>query len=101
MLEKEMRTIKLFKALSNPSRYRIIKLLYEKPMTAGELKKEIKKTKSATSQHLRLLKNLDILKYYMKGNEVIYELKKSKIPSFINEIEKYYLRIQNKSRQQI
>ena len=101
MLKKKIKTIKLFKALSNPSRYRIIKLLYEKSMTAGELKKEIRKTKSATSQHLRLLKNLDLLKYYMKGNEVIYELKKSKIPNFIMEIEEYYLRIQNKNRQQV
>ncbi|HON55441.1 MAG TPA: metalloregulator ArsR/SmtB family transcription factor [bacterium] len=93
MLENEIRVIKLFKILSNPTRYKIVKLLaYNNTLSSGEIKKYVNKNHSAVSQHLRLLKNLDVVQYFMKGNEIIYKLKKNKISHFIAELEKYYLR---------
>ncbi len=92
MNEEEIRVIKLFKALSNPTRYKIVKTLAEKEMKTSDICKLIRKNKSATLQHLRILKNLDIVQYYMSGKNVIYKLKKGKIFNFIIDIENYYLR---------
>ena len=61
MHEKEIRVIKLFKALSNPIRYKILKSLSLKQMTVAELKPIFRKAVSSISQHLRVLKNLDLV----------------------------------------
>ncbi len=92
MNEEEIRVIKLFKALCNPARFMIIKKLADGDTSSGDLCTLIKKTDSATSQHLRLLKNLDIVKYYMKGSNVVYSLKKKFIADLLIKLEKFYLR---------
>jgi ArsR family transcriptional regulator len=97
MKEEEIRVIKLFKLLSNPTRYKIVKVLQKKEMSVTEIIKFTNKAQTSVSHHLNLMKNLDILKYHMKGKNVIYSLKKPKINEFINELEKYYLRIINKN----
>ena len=92
MKEEEIRAIKLYKALANPTRYKILKRLMEKERCVGELTKFARKTNQTVSEHLRILKNLDIIKYHMEKKNVIYEIKKTKLLNEIIKIENIFLR---------
>lgn len=63
-----------FKALSDPTRRKIIELLNEKPLTAGEIADHFNMTKPSISHHLNLLKQADMITDEKKGQYVIYEL---------------------------
>lgn len=63
-----------FKALSDPTRRKIIELLNEKPLTAGEIADHFNMTKPSISHHLNLLKQADMITDEKKGQYVIYQL---------------------------
>lgn len=63
-----------FKALSDPTRRKIIELLNEKPLTAGEIAEHFNMTKPSISHHLNLLKQADMIIDEKKGQYVIYQL---------------------------
>lgn len=63
-----------FKALSDPTRRKIIELLNEKPLTAGEIAEHFNMTKPSISHHLNLLKQADMITDEKKGQYVIYHL---------------------------
>ena len=92
MNETEKRTISVFKALGSPTRYKIIKLLYKNEMCTGEIAQIIRKDKSTTSNHLKILKDLDIVRYITREKYVIYRLKKGNIIDLIKYAEKMFSR---------
>ncbi|WP_079505716.1 autorepressor SdpR family transcription factor [Mesobacillus jeotgali] len=63
-----------FKALSDPTRRRILDLLKERDMTAGEIADHFNMTKPSISQHLKLLKNANLIQDEKKGQFIIYSL---------------------------
>lgn len=63
-----------FKALSDPTRRKIIQLLNEKPMTAGEIADHFDMSKPSISHHLNLLKQSDMIIDEKKGQFIIYRL---------------------------
>ncbi|MFB6468338.1 autorepressor SdpR family transcription factor [Cytobacillus sp. Hz8] len=63
-----------FKALSDPTRRKILELLKEKDLTAGEISDHFKMTKPSISQHLKLLKNANLVQDEKRGQFVIYSL---------------------------
>ncbi len=66
-----------FKALSDPSRREIIRLLRERNMTAGEIADHFDMTKPSISHHLSILKNAGLLTDERKGQNIIYALNTS------------------------
>ena len=50
-----------FKALSDPTRRKILELLQEKDMTAGEIADSFQISKPSISHHLSILKNADMV----------------------------------------
>ena len=66
----------LFKALSDPTRLRIIKLLSENklPRCVNALTKQLDISQSAVSQHLKILKQAGIVNGERRGNFVHYTL---------------------------
>jgi len=46
-----------FAALADPARRRVVELLTRKPLRAGELARALRLTPSATSKHLRVLRD--------------------------------------------
>jgi DNA-binding transcriptional ArsR family regulator len=67
----------VFKALSDPTRRRVLQLLREAPMTAGELSEQFNVTKSTMSAHFAVLKEADLVHTEKAGQSVIYHLKLS------------------------
>ncbi len=65
---------KVFKALSDKNRRKIINLLRKKNMTAGEIAKNFDISKPSISEHLKILKNADLVGSIKKGQFVEYFL---------------------------
>ena len=63
-----------FKALGDPTRLRIMALLFNGERTVGDLSDHLAVSQSAVSHQLRLLRNLDIVRYRKDGREVYYAL---------------------------
>lgn len=63
-----------FKVLSEPLRRRILELLKNGRMSAGELARMLEISPAALSYHLRLLKEADLVIEYKEKNFVFYSL---------------------------
>ncbi|ELK42986.1 winged helix-turn-helix transcriptional regulator [Brevibacillus agri] len=63
-----------FKALSDPTRRKILDLLREKDRTAGEIAEHFQMTKPSISHHLNLLKQAEMVFDERKGQNIYYSL---------------------------
>jgi DNA-binding transcriptional ArsR family regulator len=68
---------KVFKALSDPSRRRVLQLLRKRPMTAGELAEEFAVSKPTMSAHFAVLREADLIEAEKTGTTITYRLKMS------------------------
>jgi DNA-binding transcriptional ArsR family regulator len=60
--------------LGDPTRRAIFELLARRPSTVGELAQQLPVTRSAVSQHLRVLKDGDLVVSRAEGTRRIYRL---------------------------
>jgi DNA-binding transcriptional ArsR family regulator len=67
----------VFKALSDPTRRRVLQLLRNGPMSAGELCEHFEVSKPTMSAHFAVLKEADLVHAERAGKSVIYHLKLS------------------------
>lgn len=67
----------VWKALADPTRRKILSLLKEKDMNAGEIANEFNMTKPSISNHLNILKQADLVDAEKVGQNVNYSLKTS------------------------
>ncbi|MEH7548405.1 MULTISPECIES: autorepressor SdpR family transcription factor [Bacillaceae] len=63
-----------FKALSDPSRRKILHLLKKKDLSAGEIADHFNMTKPSISHHLNVLKQANLVDSEKKGQQVFYSL---------------------------
>lgn len=63
-----------FKALADPTRRKIILLLKERDMTAGEIAEQFNMTKPSISHHLNTLKQAALVTDERKGQNIYYSL---------------------------
>jgi len=63
-----------FKALSDPTRRKILQLLREKNMTAGEIAEHFQISKPSISHHLNILKQADLIQDERRGQNIMYYL---------------------------
>lgn len=64
----------VFKALSDPSRRKILHLLKDKDLTAGEIAESFAISKPSISHHLNLLKQANLVIDERKGQNIYYSL---------------------------
>lgn len=69
-----MRTQEVFKALSDPNRRRILKLLKRGSMSAGELAESFPITMGSLSHHYNVLKAADLVRCERRGQRMVYSL---------------------------
>ncbi len=67
----------VFKALSDPTRRKILEMLKERDMTAGEIADAFSIGKPSISHHLGLLKAADLVESVREGQTIIYSLNTS------------------------
>ena len=64
----------IFKVLSDETRRRILVLLKEGRLSAGEIAERLGMTPAALSYHLKLLKGADLVMEYKSKNYIYYEI---------------------------
>jgi DNA-binding transcriptional ArsR family regulator len=65
----------VFKALSDPTRRRVLQLLRKRPMTAGELADEFPVSKPTMSRHFAVLREAGLIDAEKEGKTITYRLK--------------------------
>lgn len=84
-----------FKALSDPTRRKILKLLKDGDLTAGEIANQFDISKPSISHHLTLLKQSDLISSTKKGQHMIYSLNTSVFEDMIT----WFLDFQSNERE--
>jgi DNA-binding transcriptional ArsR family regulator len=67
----------VFKALSDPTRRRVLQLLRERPMLAGELSDHFPVSKPTMSAHFSVLQEAGLIDAEKTGRTILYRLKMS------------------------
>jgi DNA-binding transcriptional ArsR family regulator len=65
---------KVFKALSDPTRRRVLQLLRERPMSAGELSDHFPVSKPTMSAHFAVLQGAGLIEAEKSGRTIVYRL---------------------------
>lgn len=68
---------RVFKALSDPTRRRVLQLLRERPMSAGDLADQFVVSKPTMSAHFAVLLEADLIEAEKTGRTILYRLKLS------------------------
>jgi DNA-binding transcriptional ArsR family regulator len=63
-----------FKALADPTRLKLLMLLFAGERCVGDLADHLEVSQSAVSHQLRILRTLKIVRYRKDGREVFYDL---------------------------
>jgi ArsR family transcriptional regulator, arsenate/arsenite/antimonite-responsive transcriptional repressor len=72
-----MRQEHVFKALADPSRRRMLKLLQQGSMTAGDLAQHFDFSAPSVSHHLSALKASELVRSERRGQNIVYSLNTS------------------------
>ena len=88
MSDFSLEAIKIFKALSDPTRYQMIRMLCNcEELGCEELEKSFSLTKPAMSHHYRVLESAGLVSWRKEGLRVYYRLERERLgrvlPSFL------------------
>ncbi len=67
----------IFKALSDPTRRRVLELLRARPMTAGDIADQFNVSKPTMSAHFAILREAGLVTSEKHGKSVVYQLQLS------------------------
>jgi len=65
---------KVYKALADPTRRKILQLLRERAMTAGEIAEHFTSAKPTLSRHFAVLREADLIQGDKQANTITYRL---------------------------
>lgn len=63
-----------FKALADPTRRRILELLAQNELTAGEIAAQFDMTKPSVSHHLAIMKSAGLVQDERRGQNIVYNV---------------------------
>lgn len=84
MINSEVFMGDVWKALADPTRRKILELLKQRDMNAGEIAAEFNMTKPSISNHLSILKQADLVDSEKHGQNVMYSIKTSVIEDMLS-----------------
>ena len=65
---------RIYQALSDPTRRKILQLLRQREMTAGEIASHFPQAKATLSRHFSVLKEADLIQGEKRGTTITYRL---------------------------
>lgn len=68
---------RVFKALADPTRRKVLELLRQRPMTAGQLCEQFPVSRPTMSAHFSVLREADLIDASKQGTTITYRLKLS------------------------
>lgn len=83
---------KFGKAIGNASRFRILEALFAGRKTVGELVRHVGLSQPAVSQHLKTLKEGDLVRNERRGQEILYAVNSGHVLEVIRDLA---LRLRN------
>jgi len=90
MSEREYRASRLCRVLGNPKTYAILKVLAkEKFASPSRLARVLKRSRSTISDHLRSLRNLDLVSFQRKKGGATYWIKSVRLLRVLSELEDF------------
>ena len=91
-MDKIEKLAETFKVFADPTRLKLIKLLLESknPLCVNALSKKLSVTQSAVSQHLRILKQAELVKGNKCGYFVHYQIDKNNFEQFDKLFQKLF-----------
>ena len=92
MKEYHYRTIKLLKALATRVRYEILFMLVDGEMTVSDMADSLEKRTQNVSQHMRVLKEENLVRFRTKENQVFYRLKNKNIIKALEMLNEFVKR---------
>lgn len=75
-----------YKAIADPNRRKILRLLAEGELNAGEIGKSFDLTPPTLSHHLNILKAADLIRQRRDGTQLIYSLNTTVIQDFATAV---------------
>lgn len=75
-----------FKALSDPTRREILKLLRNGPKTSGELAEKFPSAWATISRHLAVLRDAGLILSERNGQQIVYELNTTVFEDVVNHM---------------
>jgi DNA-binding transcriptional ArsR family regulator len=85
----ENENVRLLKALAHPTRLQILRLIHEQQPCVKMMEKILGIAQPNISQHLSLLRHLDIVEAERIGNQVCYRIKNPVALKVINVLSNY------------
>lgn len=85
-LDEAERVAEVMSALSAPARVRIVARLLEEPATVTELVEDLALNQASVSNHLRILRHLDLAVGAREGRHVTYRLFDDHVRSMVEQM---------------
>ena len=79
-------TNSVFKALADPTRREIVKMLRRGPLTSGEIAEKFPSTWATISRHLSVLREADLISANRNGNSIHYELNQTVLQELVEHV---------------
>jgi DNA-binding transcriptional ArsR family regulator len=79
-------------ALADPTRHAIVARLADGPQAVGQLAAELPVTRSAVSQHLKVLKEAGLVSERAEGTRRIYRLNPAAVAALRDQLDTYWQR---------
>lgn len=79
----------IFNVINDSNRRKILDLLRTQPMNVTQIVRHFKVTQSAISQHLKLLRDANVVETERKGKEIIYHLNVQALAPLFDWVEVY------------
>ncbi|HUQ20586.1 MAG TPA: autorepressor SdpR family transcription factor [Gemmatimonadaceae bacterium] len=76
----------VFRALADPTRREIVKLLRDGPLTSGEIAEKFPSAWATISRHLAVLREADLISAERNGNSIHYELNSTVLQELVEHI---------------
>lgn len=75
-----------FKALADPTRRRILRILRDGPLTSGEIAERFDTSWPTVSRHLAVLRDAGLILSVRDGQQIIYELNTTVVEDVVNSL---------------
>ena len=88
MKEIDFRAGMLLECVGEPVRFQIIRHLQNGPKPVHELARLTKRHQATISQHLAILRNMQVVRYRNRGSSTFYEIKLKRVSHLLDLVVK-------------
>ena len=78
------------KALGHPTRLRIIHFLKQEGCCVSELERKLDLRQSNVSQHLRVLRDMDLVQMRREGQQICYSVNEAIVNDLVHSLEDHH-----------